>query len=251
MPDPEPLDEIDAAQALRYAIFYEEMGASADAATRSVRRDRDRYDLFAAHLVVIDETAADLPCGIVATYRLIDGAAAACTGGFYSAGEFDLEPLLAGGHRLLELGRSCVHPRYRSGTVMQMLWRGLAEYVHLHGIDILFGCASLPGIDPERIGDQLAYLHHTHLAPEALRPMALPDRFVAMQRTGGADFDARRAFISLPPLIKGYLRIGGWVGDGAVIDTQFNTTDVAIVLRTELVTRRYLRHYNRPLSDAA
>ena len=240
--------EIDAAQALRYAVFYDEMGARADAPTRARRRDHDAFDSVATHLIVVDEAAADMPHGIVATYRLIDSDAAARAGSFYSGSEFDLAPLLGGPNRLLELGRSCVHARYRSGTVMNLLWRGIAEYVDRHGIDVMFGCASLPGTDPDGIADQLAYLSHTHLAPEPLRPRALPERFVEMRRKDALAFDPRQAFLGLPPLIKGYLRLGGWVGDGAVIDAQFNTIDVAIVLRTEQVTARYLRHYRR---DAA
>ena len=236
--------EIDAAQALRYSVFYDEMGAHADDATRASRRDRDCYDGAAAHLVVVDDTATDLPCGIVATYRLIDAQAAARCGGFYSAAEFDLAPLLASGERLLELGRSCVHPRYRSGTVMQLLWRGIAEYVHANAIDVMFGCASLPGTEPAAIAAQLAYLGAHHLAPETLRPRAVADRRVEMD--GPRPADPRQAFLALPPLVKGYLRLGGWVGDGAVIDRQFNTIDVAIVLPTESVTSRYLRHYTRP-----
>ena len=243
--------EIDAAQALRYAVFYAEMGAQPDAITRTTGRDRDRYDEVATHLVVIDETAVDLPCGVIATYRLIDHAAAARAGGFYSAAEFDLAPLLDSGNRLLELGRSCVHARYRSGAVMQLLWRGIAEYIHARGIDLMFGCASLPGTNPDQLADQLAYLGHTHLAPDDLRPRALPGRFVELRRKPSEAIDARQAFLSLPPLIKGYLRLGGWVGDGAVIDTQFNTTDVAIILRTGQVTNRYLRHYIRPRSEPA
>ncbi|MCX7382791.1 MAG: GNAT family N-acetyltransferase [Alphaproteobacteria bacterium] len=236
--------EIDAAQALRYAVFYEEMGARPDAMTLLTRRDRDRHDAVADHLIVVDETASDLPCGIVATYRLIDADAAAGAGGFYSAGEFDIAPLLGAG-RVLELGRSCVHPRYRSGAVLQLLWRGIAEYVHPRKSELLFGCASLPGIDPEAVADQLAVLGHHYLAPAAIRPVALPGRFVELRRKAEGDFDARQAFMRLPPLLKGYLRLGGTVGDGAVIDVQFNTIDVALVVSTERITSRYLRHYVR------
>ena len=244
-------EEVDAAQALRYQMFYTEMGARADAVTLSSQRDRDRFDPHADHLVVIDDAAAGLSCGIVATYRLINRATAERLGGFYSAAEFDLRPLLSCGDTLLELGRSCVHPRYRSGVVMQLLWRGLAEYVHINAIDILFGCASLPGTDPGRVADQLAYLQQNHLAPAAQRPQALPDRFIDMQRDIGDAPDARRTFLTLPPLIKGYVRIGAWVGEGAVIDTQFNTIDVAIVLRSDLVKRSYLRHYAQSDINAA
>ncbi len=236
--------EIDAAQALRYAVFYDEMGARPDAMTRLARRDRDRHDEVASHLIVVDDSAVDLACGIVATYRLIDAPAAAIAGGFYSASEFDIAPLLGSG-RVLELGRSCVHPRYRSGAVLQLLWRGIAEFVHPRGIDLLFGCASLPGTDPDAIADQLSLLGHNYLTPAASRPVALPGRFVDLRRKAEGTFDPRQAFMSLPPLLKGYLRLGGTVGDGAVIDEQFNTIDVALVVSTERITSRYLRHYLR------
>ena len=231
--------EIDAAQALRYDVFYGEMGATPDAAMRATRRDHDAFDAVAEHLLVVDEAAA-LPCGVVATYRLIDEAAAARIGGFYSAGEFDLSGLLAGPGRKLELGRSCVHPAYRGGSAMQLLWRGLAEFVQARGIAVMFGCASLPGNDAAAVAEQLAYLTQSHLAPACMRPVALAERRVAI--AGGA-FDAISARAALPPLIKGYLRLGGWVGDGAVLDTQFNTIDVAVVVRTEAITARYARHY--------
>ncbi len=236
--------EIDAVQALRYAVFYEEMGAIPDSMTLLTKRDQDRHDDVASHLVVVDDSATDLACGIVATYRLIDAPAAAMAGGFYSASEFDIAPLLGNG-RVLELGRSCVHPRYRSGAVLQLLWRGIAEFVHPRGIELLFGCASLPGTDPEAIADQLSLLGHHYLTPAATRPVALADRFVDLRRKAEGTYDTRQAFMSLPPLLKGYLRLGGTVGDGAVIDAQFNTIDVALVVSTERITSRYLRHYLR------
>ena len=242
--------EIDAAQALRYDIFYNEMGARADAATVARRRDQDMFDEVAEHLVVLDHAASDMRAGIVATYRLIDAAAAARVGGFYSAGEFDIAALLATAGNVLELGRSCVHPRYRGGRAMQLMWRGLAAYVYARRIDVMFGCASLPGTDPDRIADQLTYLHHAHMAPAALRPRALSQHYVEMQRGDASALDVRRTTAALPPLIKGYLRLGGWVGDGAVIDAAFNTIDVAIVVRTDQVTERYMRHYEREFGDA-
>ncbi len=241
--------EVDAAQALRFDVFYREMGAQADGPMMASGRDHDAFDAVADHLVVIDDAAADLPCGIVATYRLIGGAAAAQAGGFYSASEFDISALTATARNALELGRSCVHPRYRGGRAMQLMWRGLAAYVHAREIDVMFGCASFPGTDPDAIADQLSYLAQTHLAPVALRPRALPDRFVDMRRRTVPAGAYARIAAGLPPLIKGYLRLGGWVGDGAVIDAAFNTIDVAIVVQTELVTRRYLRHYERDLAD--
>ena len=147
--------------------------------------------------------------------------------------------------RILELGRSCVDAGYRNRSVMQLLWRGIAAYVFQHKIELMFGCASLPGIDPDALASELTYLYYHHLAPAAIRPRALPHRYIEMRRLDRDDIDARAALIELPPLIKGYLRLGGFIGDGAVIDPQFNTTDVAVVVQTDLMTDKYYKHYER------
>jgi len=243
--------EIDAAQALRYRIFYEEMGAHSDAEAAATKRDRDRFDAVADHLLVIDHALGQGPESVVGTYRLIRTEAAAKVGAFYSADEYDLAAVLAFPGRVMELGRSCVHVNYRNRAVMQLLWRGIAAYVRRHDIGLMFGCASLPGTDPDALASELTYLHAYHLAPPELRPRALPDRYVEMRRTDPATLVPLRALAALPPLIKGYLRLGGFVGDGAVIDTQFNTVDVAIVVKTDLVTAKYSRHYERDLREAA
>ncbi|MGC8469355.1 MAG: GNAT family N-acetyltransferase [Acetobacteraceae bacterium] len=242
--------EIDAVQALRYRIFYGEMGAAADAETAATARDRDRFDALADHLLVIDHDLGAGAEGVVGTYRLIRREAAARLGRFYSADEYDIAPVLHFPGRILELGRSCVDAAYRNRAVMQLLWRGIAAYVFHHRIDLMFGCASLPGTDPDALAPELTYLYEHHLAPPALRPRALPARRVEMLRLDPEAIDPKRALAQLPPLIKGYLRLGGFVGDGAVIDRQFNTTDVAIVVKTDLVTDKYYRHYERQLREA-
>lgn len=242
--------EIDAVQALRYRVFYREMGASADADTARAQRDRDSFDAIADHLLVVDHAIGPGPEGVVGTYRLIRREAAACVGRFYSADEYDISSILGFPGHVLELGRSCVDAAYRNRAAMQLLWRGIAAYVFHHQIDLMFGCASLPGTDPDALATELTYLYHNHLAPPALRPRALPHRYVEMRRVRSDDVDARRVLAQLPPLIKGYLRLGGFVGDGAVIDGQFNTTDVAVVVKTDLVTDKYYRHYERQLRDA-
>ncbi len=242
--------DLDAAQALRYRVFYDEMGAFADTATRSTRRDIDEFDNVADHLLVVDHAIGPGPEGVVGTYRLVQREAADVIGNFYTAGEYDIARLLAFPGSLLELGRSCVDTRYRNRAVMQLLWRGIAAYVFHHRIDLMFGCASLTGTDPDRLGNELTYLYLNHLAPPALRPRALPDRYVEMRRVDPDVVDGRRVIASLPPLVKGYLRLGGFVGDGAVVDEQFNTTDVVIVVKTDLVTDKYYRHYERALRDA-
>jgi putative hemolysin len=242
--------ELDAVQALRYHVFYEEMGAQPSEAARQTRRDRDDYDAVADHLLVIDHGIGTGPEGVVGTYRLIRQPAAEKVGRFYSADEYDIAAMLAFPGHVLELGRSCVHPAYRGRVAMQLLWRGIAAYVFMHRIDLMFGCASLPGIDPDALAPDLTYLYHNHLAPPALRPRALPHRYVEMRRMDPSLLDTRRVVAGLPPLIKGYLRLGGFVGDGAVIDDQFNTTDVAVVVKTDLVTDKYYRHYERQVRDA-
>ena len=242
--------DLDAAQALRYRVFYEELGAVPDAATRASRRDIDLYDPIADHLLVVDHSIGPGPEAVVGTYRLVQREAAERIGRFYTASEYDIAPLMSFPGRVLELGRSCVDRHYRGRAAMQLLWRGIAAYVFHHQIDLMFGCASLPGTEPDRIGAELTYLYLNHLAPPALRPRAVPHRHVEMRRVDPETVDARRVMSGLPPLIKGYLRLGGFIGDGAVIDEQFNTTDVVVVVKTDLVTDKYYRHYERALRDA-
>ena len=243
--------EIDAAQALRYRVFYDEMGARPCAEAARTLRDADAYDAVADHLLVVDHQLGDGPDSVVGTYRLIRRDAAAVVGRFYSADEYDISKILAFPGSILELGRSCVSPEHRGRATMQLLWSGIAAYVSLHNIDLMFGCASLPGIDLDENAEQLTYLYANHLAPEEIHPRALESRFIEMRRMDPATLDARRTLAGLPPLVKGYLRLGGFVGDGAVIDTQFNTTDVAVVVKTDLVTEKYVRHYGRQTRDTA
>jgi putative hemolysin len=176
---------------------------------------------------------------------LIQREAAQRIGHFYSSDEYDIAGIEAIPGRILELGRSCVDNDYRNRAVMQLLWRGIAAYVFQNKIELMFGCASLPGIDPDAVALELSYLYYNHLAPATIRPRALPHRFIEMRRLARDEVDVRAALNRLPPLIKGYLRLGGFVGDGAVIDLQFNTTDVAIVVQTDLVTDKYYKHYER------
>jgi putative hemolysin len=242
--------EIDAVQALRYRVFYRELGARPDAETLRSQRDRDIYDTVADHLLVVDHSLGEGAASVVGTYRLIQREGARRVGDFYSAGEYDIAAIEANPGRILELGRSCVDRPYRSRAVMQLLWRGIAAYVFQHKIELMFGCASLPGVDPDALASELTYLYYSHLAPAAIRPRALPHHYIEMRRMDRDQIDPRAALIKLPPLIKGYLRLGGFVGDGAVIDPQFNTTDVAVVVQTDLVTDKYYKHYERQSREA-
>ena len=235
-------EEIAAAQALRYRIFYEEMGARPTLAMQAARRDIDAYDSICDHLLVIDHGADGRP-HVVGTYRMLRQSVAQAHRGFYSAGEYDLTPLLTAstGGQLLELGRSCVASEHRTPTTISLLWRGIATYLAAHGISHMFGCASLHGTNPDAHAAELSYLHHHHLAPEPLRARALID--VPMDRLAPGSYDMKAAQRALPPLIKGYLRVGAMVGDGAFVDTQFNTVDVFVVMPVGGITRRYLDRF--------
>jgi L-ornithine Nalpha-acyltransferase len=250
----ETAEEIDAAQALRFRVFYEEMGARATAEAAQSRRDRDRFDDYCDHLLVIDRSRSSGPDGIVGTYRLLRRSVADRHGGFYTATEFDIAPLLAAPGEQLELGRSCVEASHRTRPTMQLLWRGIAEYSFTYAIKLMFGCASLPGTDVAELAPALAYLHHNHLAPPALRARALPHRYVRMDLLPPNAIDAeavvkqlghRGTISALPPLIKGYLRLGALIGDGAVIDPDFNTIDVCIIVVMDRITDKYFNHYLR------
>src|SRR6201999_4511752 len=226
--------EVEQAQRLRYSVFYEEMSAIPSPQMRELKRDFDKYDEVCDHLLVVDRDAHDedgQPL-VVGTYRLTREKDAKRAGGFYTAGEYNLGPMLAGlpeGFKYLELGRSCILKSYRArpGT-MQLLWKGLMAYVARFDIDLMFGCASVPGIDVAEMALPLSYLHHFHAMPENLRVKAQPELFVDMNMMPKDQIDAREALRSLPPLLKGYVRAGCCIGDGAVIDRQFGTTDVFI-----------------------
>lgn len=241
--------EVAAAQRLRYKVFYEEYAAKADADTAAARRDIDAFDAVTDHLVVIDESIADAEERIVGTYRLLRREMADKHGAFYTSGEYDISPLLNRSDlTLLELGRSCVLAEYRTRPVLQLLWQGITDYMLDHNIDLMFGCASLHGTDVQALARQLSYLYHFHLAPDDLRPRALDGQYVDMNLMPREELDQRRDFASLPPLIKGYLRLGAGIGDGAVIDTQFDTTDVCIVLPMREVSSKYRKHYERKVN---
>jgi len=231
--------EIEQAQAIRYHIFYEEFNAKPSPEMSKVQRDFDHFDDYADHLIVFDGDK------IVGTYRLLRQAQAEKAGRFYTSDEFDISKLIENYDGLLEMGRSCVMPDYRSKAVLQLLWQGIAEYVAYHKVKFLFGCASFQGTDPQTHAEALSFLYHNNLAPEEFRPRALPDVYTKMDLVDPETINARDVLKSLPPLIKGYLRIGGFVGDGAFIDNDFGTTDVCVVLSTEHMTSSYQKHYER------
>jgi L-ornithine Nalpha-acyltransferase len=236
--------EIEAAQRLRYRIFYEELSAQPSAEMSATRRDFDSFDPYCDHLVIIDRNKGEGAAGIIATYRLMRREQAKRRGQFYSIDEYDIAPLVKFDGEILELGRSCVDPAYRTKAAMQLMWKGIADYVLYYKIGVMFGCASFPGTDPREHKQALSYLYHRHLAPPEYRARALPGRYVPMNAMPMSEINEKRAFMALPPLIKGYLRLGGFVGDGAVVDPQFGTVDVSVVVVHHLIADKYTKHYH-------
>jgi L-ornithine Nalpha-acyltransferase len=247
--------DVKRAQKLRYRVFYDEMAAVPDLRSRLKRRDIDAYDAICDHLLVIDHDAPSAIVGasgpgarkpkVVGTYRLLRQEIAERHAGFYSAGEFEIQPLLDAhpGKRFLELGRSCVLQPYRDKRTVELLWHGVWTYVRRHGMDVMFGCASLEGVDPARLALPLSFLHHHAQAPAEWRASATRSRRVDMNMLAAADINPKAALHSLPPLIKGYLRVGARFGDGAVVDRQFGTTDVLVVLPVSAIHSRYIEHF--------
>ena len=250
--------DIKRAQRLRYQVFYEEMAASPSLSAMMRRRDEDPYDAICDHLLVVDTTKAGSPINpwpgaqnpkVVGTYRLLRQEMAERGPGFYTQGEYDLAPLIARqptGTRFLELGRSCVLGSYRSKRSVELLWHGLWTYVRENKIDVMIGCASFEGTDPAAHAMALSFLHHQAMAPPLWRCSAQPQLYQRMDFLAKDQLDFKAALRGMPPLIKGYLRLGALFGDGCVIDRQFGTTDVFVVMPVAQINPRYFGHFGAP-----
>lgn len=242
----ETAGDLRCAQALRYQVFVQELGADGPMVDHDQGLEVDAFDPIFDHLLLLDP-AREAQCQnpVVGVYRLLRGEVLGENGRFYSEDEFDLAPLRASGRRLLELGRSCVHPDYRGGAAMLHLWNGLADYVLRHGVEVMFGPASLHGTDVAALAQPLSYLHHNHLAPTGMRVTARAPHGVAMDILPKSQIDSDAAKAALPNLLKAYLRLGGFVGQGAWVDHAFNTTDVCLVMDTAVMSARHRDFYTR------
>jgi putative hemolysin len=242
--------EVRQAQKLRYRVFYQEGSAIPNPGRLFARRDVDAYDAICDHLLVLDHAARDSQANnrpaVVGTYRLLRQPLAEEYGGFYSASEFDVGELIARHAKLqfLELGRSCVLAPYRNKRTVELLWHGISGYLAQNRTDVMIGCASLDGTEPKQLAMPLSFLHHYARAPENWRARALPERYVEMNRMSQETIDPKAALRALPPLLKGYLRVGAYIGDGAVVDHEFGTTDVLIILPVTAIKARYVAHFD-------
>lgn len=231
--------DLSAAFALRYEVFVRELGGGGVLVDHEMGHERDAFDCHVDHMLLWD-VQSDRLAGV---YRLLREENARNAGQFYSEDEYDLRLLKSTGRRLLELGRSCLHPDYRGGPAMYHLWNGLAEYVVRHKIEIMFGVASFHGTDVDALAQPLSLLHHRHLAPEGLRVTARAPHDTDMNRVPYDRIDRRAAMLQVPALIKAYLRLGGVVGQGAYVDHAFNTTDVCLIMDTAAMSERQKRIY--------
>ena len=244
-------EDLRAAQRLRYAVFVRELGGDGPLVDHVGRLERDAFDPHFDHLILVDRRLDPAVAEhVIGAYRVMPCDRRGAAGRFYSETEYDLGPLLASGKRLLELGRSCVHADHRGSTAMFHLWNGLAEYVLDRGIEVLFGVASFHGTDVVALAEPLSHLYHHHLAPPAMRVRALPIHRQEMDLIPAGHLDRKAAMAATPALIKAYLRLGGFVGDGAFIDRAFNTTDVCLVMDTGQMSARHRDFYLRKSGQA-
>ena len=233
--------ELKKAQALRYSVFYKEQKAKPTLPKKLMRLDYDKIDKFADHLIVIDKSRKGIKDKIVGTYRLIRGDIVSDFGGFYSSSEFDLTNILNSyNHKqILELGRSCVHKDYRNGTIMNLLWKAIAEYIKLYDITVLLGCASFPGTNVQKFSKELSFLTNNFSLPEEMSVQSLVYNNYPHYNKNNINESDIRIFAKLPPLIKGYLRVGGRVSESFFVDYDFNTIDVCVVLQTDNIDEKY------------
>ena len=234
-----------AAQRLRYDVFVSELGAGGALVDHDNRLERDALDPYFDHLLLIDDARSDVMGGVVGVYRLLPAHKEIALGRYYSEDEYDIGRLRRSGLKLLELGRTCLHPNYRGSTALFVLWQALADYVAAHEIDLLFGVASFHGTDIGSLAPALSLLYHKHRAEDDLCPSAKGKNSVDMNLIPYQDIDRKAAMVQVPSLIKAYLRLGGRVGQGAFIDHNFNTTDVCMVLNTQTMTVKQRQLYER------
>ena len=241
----EKKSELKKAQALRYSVFYKENKAIPTISKKILRLDYDKIDKFADHLIVIDSNKKGVKNKIVGTYRLLRGDVAAHCCGFYTSSEFDLSKILNSykNSQILELGRSCVHQNYRNGAIMNLLWKAIAEYVKLYDIKILLGCASFHGTDVMKYTHELSYLRKNFSLPDELSVKSLDKKIYPAYTEINSNNNDLRTFVKLPPLIKGYLRIGGRVSHDCFVDYKFNTIDLCVIMTTDNIDEKYKNKY--------
>jgi putative hemolysin len=222
-------------RALRRTVFCEEIGTPPETLAQD-----PAMDAIADHLIVRDLTTPEHR--LIGAYRVIRSNALPEGMPFLTESEFDITPLKTFPGVIAEFSRSCIAAEHRNGRVIQLLWRAISAYVTHYDVGLLFGCASFVGTDPTPHAEAMGYLAAHHLAPEPFRPTARANAH-RVTLTPRPEVEMAAIFPHLPPLIKGYLRAGTWIGQDAMIDPDFNTTDVCIVLPRERIADRYRQRF--------
>ena len=232
--------EIKKAQSLRYKIFFKEKNIKRKNLKSLLQRDYDFYDKISDHLIIIDNDR-QVKDNVIGTYRLLRGNNAKLYKGFYTEQEFDISNLRKNfsSKDILELGRSCVHPAYRSGIILKLLWQGISKYIKIYKIKILMGCASFNGINPNQFRDEFSLLYESYRLPKNYNIKSLQDNKILL----GKNINHQTILNKLPPLMKGYLRAGGMVSKNFYIDREFETIDYCVIMLTDRVTRRYKKNF--------
>ena len=240
-------DEIKESQQLRYKVFIEEMGGSVTVHPEGLQLERDEFDDYCYHLLLIDrKNKSEGSNGkIAAVTRLMPGSDAESGIGFCSAKEYDLGPLMRSRKKCLELGRTCIDKAYRNGLTLHYLWKGLGSFVSERDIDLLFGLASFPGNDVRKISMGLSFIYNRYLAPQEIRPKALKHGLIDMNLVPETEFDKIKALGQIPSLLKGYMRLGARSGEGAFMDRSLNTIDICIVIDVRQMTEKYRDYYGK------
>lgn len=228
--------EIKKAQSLRYKIFFKEKKIKKKSFKFLLQRDYDFYDKISDHLIIIDNNR-EIRDNVIGTYRLLRGNCAKLYRGFYTEQEFDISNLKKNfsSKDILELGRSCVHPQYRSGIILKLLWQGISNYIKMYKIKILMGCASFHGTNPSKFEDEFSLLYESYRLPEDYNVKSLQSNEISFNK----NINHSTILNKLPPLIKGYLRAGGMVSENFYIDTEFETIDYCVIMLTEKIVSRY------------
>ena len=228
--------EIKKAQSLRYKIFFKEKKIKKKSFKFLLQRDYDFYDKISDHLIIIDNNR-EIRDNVIGTYRLLRGNCAKLYRGFYTEQEFDISNLKKNfsSKDILELGRSCVHPQYRSGIILKLLWQGISNYIKMYKIKILMGCASFHGTNPSKFKDEFSLLYESYRLPEDYDVKSLQSNEISFNK----NINHSTILNKLPPLIKGYLRAGGMVSENFYIDTEFETIDYCVIMLTEKIVSRY------------
>jgi L-ornithine Nalpha-acyltransferase len=241
----ETKSELKKAQALRYSIFYKEKKAKPSILKQMLGLDFDKVDKFADHLILVDKGNNAPKNPIIGTYRLIRGDVSANFGGFYTSSEFNLSNILNRykHSQVLELGRSCVHKDYRNGTAMNLLWKAIAEYVKLYDVKIILGCASFSGTNINKFSNELSYLQENFSLSDDLSVKSLDKNVYPDYKKTKNNVDNFRTFAKLPPLIKGYIRVGGKVSNSVYVDYNFNTIDLCVIIKIDNIDKKYKKKF--------